>query len=237
MKPLENRWLSTLIACLLCTAQAPAEIHDRIIFGDAASESAHLLTPGRSERITGGLDAPARRLLPPETENWEGRRIAFRLKVDPAHENYVTIRLWGDEVNPNRLVLYVENKQIGYLHLGDIEILDFGTPEPPYNDRFYYNTAVSPGEFVRRVRGATHKGIYGLGLWREELDEKKNAVLLSSPSWTGTYPWLDRKNNIYGIFLTHIDTTAPNPEHFSGFYASPVLALMARRTINPATHK
>ena len=75
--------------------------------------------------------------------------MAFGLKVDPERQSYVTIRLWGDEVNPNRLVLYCEDKQIGYLHLGDVEILDFGTPEPAYNGRFYYNTNPLPMSLTR----------------------------------------------------------------------------------------
>ena len=90
---------------------------------------------------------------------------------------------------------------------------------------------VNRGEFVERVRGGTHNGIYGLGLWREELDGQGRAVLISSPSWAGTYPWIDKTTNVYGIFLTHVDTAKANPDGFSGFYASPVLATMVRQAI------
>lgn len=93
------------------------------------------------------------------------------------------------------------------------------------------SATVHRGEFVERVRGGTHTGIYGLGLWREELDTQGQAVLISSPSWAGTYPWIDRANNIYGIFLTHVDTAKANPDGFSGFTASPILATMTRLAI------
>ncbi len=88
---------------------------------------------------------------------------------------------------------------------------------------------VERGEFVERVRGKTHRGIYGLGEWREELNEQGQAVLISSPSWAGAYPWIDKTNNVYGFFLTHIDVSAANG--FSGFYASPILATMVRQSL------
>jgi hypothetical protein len=30
------------------------------------------------------------------------------------------------------------------------------------------------------------------------------ATLLSSPSWAGAYPWIDKTNGVYGFFLTHV---------------------------------
>lgn len=144
MKRMQNTMAAVLLWGGLCAGHIVYGVQDRIVFGNADSEAAHRLIPGRSEIVSGGLEIPARQLLAPETENWEGGRIAFFLKVDPERQNYVTIRLWGDEVNPNRLVLYCEDKQIGYLHLGDVEILDFGTSEPAYNGRFYYNTNPLP---------------------------------------------------------------------------------------------
>ena len=87
---------------------------------------------------------------------------------------------------------------------------------------------VAKGEFVEKVRGNQLKAIYGLGEWREEVNEKGEATLLSSPSWAGAYPWIDKKNNIYGFFITHI-SQAKNG--FSSFYASPVLSTMVRKML------
>ena len=97
--------------------------------------------------------------------------------------------------------------------------------------------AVRRGEFVERVRGRMHNGIYGLGEWREMLDEQGRAVLISSPSWAGAYPWIDKQTGVYGVFLAHVNVEEARRDEFSGFYASPVLAMMvrevlARRSIN-----
>ncbi|MEY4387872.1 MAG: hypothetical protein RLY20_3155 [Verrucomicrobiota bacterium] len=86
-------------------------------------------------------------------------------------------------------------------------------------------------EFVERVRGNTHTSIYGFGEWREELDAAGNAMLISSPSWAGTYPWVDKKAGVYGVIVAHIDVSKPNPEKFSGFYSSPELAMLTRTIV------
>ncbi|MGD0382019.1 MAG: serine hydrolase domain-containing protein [Thermoguttaceae bacterium] len=90
---------------------------------------------------------------------------------------------------------------------------------------------VKGGEFVQRVRGLKHNGVYGLGEWREQLDQRGNAVLLSSPSWAGAYPWIDKTIGVYGFFIAHVDVEKANKDHFSGFYSSPVLATMVRDTV------
>lgn len=90
---------------------------------------------------------------------------------------------------------------------------------------------VKPAEFVERVRGAKHNGIYGLGEWREQLDAHGDAVLISSPSWAGAYPWIDKTTGVYGVILAHVDGPNIGRDHFSGFYSSPVLAQMVRDAI------
>jgi hypothetical protein len=84
---------------------------------------------------------------------------------------------------------------------------------------------VNPGEFVEKARGSLQKDIYGLGEWREEVNEKREASLISSPSWAGAYPWIDKRNNVYGFFMTHI-TKAKNG--FNSFLSGPVLAMIVR---------
>lgn len=90
------------------------------------------------------------------------------------------------------------------------------------------NAKITNGEFVEKVRGSQHKTIYGLGEWREEVNEKGEATLLSSPSWAGAYPWIDKKNNVYGFFMTHI---SQSKNGFSSFYTSPVLSMMVREML------
>lgn len=80
-------------------------------------------------------------------------------------------------------------------------------------------------EFPQMVRTARHHGVYGLGEWREEVDENGTASLISSPSWAGAYPWIDKRDKVYGFFLTRVNRAK---DGFSSFLASPVLSYMVR---------
>ena len=133
------------IVLILATLHAgAAEPLDTLVIGDPVSEATHALSGGRSEVVAGGLEQPARRLLPLEPNTWEGGRLAFTLAVDPAAAVYLTLRLWGGDVSHDRLLLYVDGRQIGYRHLGDIDILDTGSAEPACPGRFLYVTTPLP---------------------------------------------------------------------------------------------
>jgi len=93
---------------------------------------------------------------------------------------------------------------------------------------------INKGEFVEKARSSSKKDIYGLGEWREETDNRGRAILISSPSWAGAYPWIDKKNHVYGFFLTHI---AWSKNGFNSFLASPVLAIMTRAVIEQSVFK
>ena len=88
-------------------------------------------------------------------------------------------------------------------------------------------------EYVKNTRASNRKDIYGLGEWREETDVKGNAVLISSPGWAGAYPWIDKKNHVYGFFLARV---AEIKNGFNSFYASPVLPLLVRDVLKQANH-
>jgi CubicO group peptidase (beta-lactamase class C family) len=94
------------------------------------------------------------------------------------------------------------------------------------------DASVQAGEYVEKVRALDHNSIYGLGEWREILDGNGEATLISSPSWAGAYPWIDKENNIYGFFLTHVVPRVAKEEGFSSFLASPVLATMTREIVH-----
>lgn len=95
---------------------------------------------------------------------------------------------------------------------------------------------VGPGEFVERVRGSKYEGIYGLGEWREQLDVGGNAVLISSPSWAGTYPWIDKTVGVYGVLIVHVSGPNVGRDHFSGFYSSPALVPMVRVAVTETSN-
>ena len=92
--------------------------------------------------------------------------------------------------------------------------------------------AVPAGAYVEKARGKSHHGIYGLGEWREILDNEDQAVIISSPGWAGAYPWIDKRHNVYGFFLTHVDVAVAGRSGFSSFYASPQLPVMVREILN-----
>ncbi len=122
---------------------------DSVTFGDPASERAHAFEARDAAVFAGALNQPARRLLPVKPASWEGGSMKFVLKVDPARANYATLRLWGSDVTLDCLVLYCEGKQVGYRHLGDIDILDIGGGGPGFPGRFYYTTTPLPEELTR----------------------------------------------------------------------------------------
>ena len=117
---------------------------DRITFGDAASEAGHGLASTSSALTTNRLGEIARILLPAGEPAWDGGRLAFTLAVDPAKQNYATVRLWGSDATVDDLILFCNGKQVGYRHLGDIDLLDIGGGEAAFPGRFIYTTTPLP---------------------------------------------------------------------------------------------
>ncbi|MFV0290927.1 MAG: alpha/beta fold hydrolase [Mangrovibacterium sp.] len=95
------------------------------------------------------------------------------------------------------------------------------------DDHVHY-AQVLAGEYVEKVRASEHKSIYGIGQWREELNDKGEAILMSSPSWAGAYPWIDKTTNTYGFFITHVNVGKANKDGFSSFLSSPVIPYIVR---------
>jgi CubicO group peptidase (beta-lactamase class C family) len=93
---------------------------------------------------------------------------------------------------------------------------------------------VYPGEYVQNERGSNRKDIYGLGEWREEVNATGEPVLISSTSWAGAYPWIDKTNQVYGFFLTRVNVEKASAHGFSSFYSSPVLPMMVRAILAKA---
>jgi CubicO group peptidase (beta-lactamase class C family) len=52
-----------------------------------------------------------------------------------------------------------------------------------------------PGRSDGKVAG------YALGNWCERVSHSSDCLLVSSPGALGTYPWIDRERNVYGIFF------------------------------------
>jgi len=94
---------------------------------------------------------------------------------------------------------------------------------------------VKQPEYVVNSRQNYHNGIYGLGCWREEEDENGKATLISSPGWAGAYPWIDRKNNIYGFIIAKVNEKATK-EGFCSFYGSAAIPIIIRDAVHQVTY-
>lgn len=90
---------------------------------------------------------------------------------------------------------------------------------------------VLPGEYVEKGLGLHHIGIYGLGEWREKVDEQGEAYQISSPGWAGAYPWLNKQDGVYGFFLTHVVGDAARKDGFSPFYNAPALSELTTKLL------
>ncbi len=117
---------------------------DEIIFADANSENGHGLQATNSELTTNSLGETARVLLPAGEPDWEGGRLAFTMTVDPETQNYATVRFWGSDVTVDDLILFCDGKQVGYRHLGDVDLLNIGGGAPEFPGRYFYTTTPLP---------------------------------------------------------------------------------------------
>ncbi|WP_338287257.1 autotransporter-associated beta strand repeat-containing protein [Luteolibacter sp. LG18] len=123
----------------------PAQTVDTVVFGNSTSESAHGLTLGwgpvtpsswvaqaggidpsdpssddPSDVITGALGQTARRFLPrtPYADIYGGEG-SLSMAVDPVKQNYLTVKIWGSDPNPQHyFILNVEDYEVGLRHSG-----------------------------------------------------------------------------------------------------------------------
>jgi len=86
--------------------------------------------------------------------------------------------------------------------------------------------AVIPSDnYTAKAWGQSHNGIYGLGEWRELIDKKSGEVYqVSSPGWAGAYPWINKRDKVYGFFISHVVGSSVKGDGFSSFFGSPVIS-------------
>ena len=139
-----------LLAACAGRAAAAANV-DMLRFGDAGSERQHHLTADQSEAVRGGLGEPARRLLPLSPASFDGGSVSFDLAVDPARQNYLTVKLWGSDrgSQSGRLILYADGLQVGYRHEGDLDVLNQTDDAAEAPGRWVYQTVPLPTSLTR----------------------------------------------------------------------------------------
>lgn len=146
---------NTLAALLLAQSPLPAATNppasatptlDQVCFGHNESEPSHQLTATHSDTIQGGLNEPARRLLPDPAVSWQGGSFSWIMKISPLEQNYLTVKLWGSDKDERsgRLILFANNLQVGYRHEGDHDLLNQTDNDPLAPGRFVYVTVPLP---------------------------------------------------------------------------------------------
>ncbi|MDR3652185.1 MAG: class A beta-lactamase-related serine hydrolase [Paludibacter sp.] len=94
-----------------------------------------------------------------------------------------------------------------------------------------HDARVLAGEYIEKAFGDFHKGIYGFGEWREKVDSNKVAYQISSPGWAGAYPWINKRDSVYGFFITHVQGSAARSDGFSPFYDAAVISKLTSTII------
>lgn len=100
--------------------------------------------------------------------------------------------------------------------------------------------AIPSDNYVMKGLGQSHNGIYGLGEWRELVDKKTgDAFQISSPGWAGAYPWLNKRDKVYGFFIAHVAGSSVKEDGFSSFFGSPVISRTVSEIVkgNPSVVK
>lgn len=118
---------------------------DKLIFGQAASENAHRFSGAFTSSIVGLLGESARVSNPRAPLEGQGGDLTFTMEVDPAEQNYLTVKFSGDDVSNYVSAININGEQIGYLRKGDYEAINMGMSKSLPN-RFYYNTTMLPLE-------------------------------------------------------------------------------------------
>ncbi|MTV36054.1 alpha/beta fold hydrolase [Duganella radicis] len=96
------------------------------------------------------------------------------------------------------------------------------------------HVAVRRGEYVELARQDLRKDIYGLGLWREEVDSSGIPTLMSSPGWAGAYSWLDRQSGVWGVVIAKANVDKALADGYSTFLGSTIYAPMVRAALEEA---
>ncbi|WP_328493166.1 fibronectin type III domain-containing protein [Streptomyces sp. NBC_00414] len=122
---------------------------DLVDFGDPASESAHGLDAPDSAVVDGNAGDRARVAKPLATPGIKTGDLRFTVRVDPLHQNYLTVKFWGGDTSPYKTIAYIDGEQIGYRRSGDYEALNTGTVRP-LPGRFFYATVMLP---LERTKG------------------------------------------------------------------------------------
>ena len=89
---------------------------------------------------------------------WRSGPLKCKLKVDPARRNYITVKLHGSDTSHDHLLMLVDGKAMGQMHLGTYDLLDYEScwprdsdlkkADPEHMGAFTYRTFLLPDQAV-----------------------------------------------------------------------------------------
>nr|WP_133999015.1 Tat pathway signal sequence domain protein [Streptomyces sp. 846.5] len=130
-------------------AGCAARALDTVVFGNAASETAHAVATTLSDSVAGQLGQSARVLNPQTPADFWGGTSAFTMKVDPQVANYVSVKFWGGDYAPAleqgwRLQIFLNGEVLGWLDQGVVDSVDQLDLGPRRPGGFYCHTLPLP---------------------------------------------------------------------------------------------
>lgn len=220
---LQRHLIFAVFFSALLTSHLQAGVLDQVRFGDAGSEREHQLKAESSDVVEGAMGGTARILNPTDPTHWRGGSLAFTIKVDPNLANYVTVKFWGSDharESEQRLCLFIDGKQVGQRHLGEVDMLDIMQPKKKrFPDRFFYKTVPLPMQMTRGKK-AVRLTIEGQGgIWAYAPQAERFQKPMSEPSrglyaaYTHTDPFFaPSENEKQGAAQDYPVRPAPGPE-------------------------
>lgn len=120
---------------------------DVILFGNAKSETEHLFKNGGTVIVKGEMGESARKALPTSPCSRYGGELTFTMEVDPVKQNYISVKLWGEDMYSQTHV-YLDGKRVGYGQNGDYEALN-NCHGGFLSGRFFYCTQLLPLHYTK----------------------------------------------------------------------------------------
>ncbi|MDT0343471.1 fibronectin type III domain-containing protein [Streptomyces litchfieldiae] len=178
---------STAAAAAPGAAAARPDVLDGVVFGDAASEEAHALAAEGTQLVDGPAGGRARTALPLATPGDRGADLRFVLAVDPAEQNHLTLKFWGEDDSEYKTVLFVNGEQASYRGAADYEPINAGT-RGGLPGRYFFATALLP---LASTQGQSEVEI----IVRTYASSPTGTVTAASrrylEAFTHTSPWLE----------------------------------------------
>ncbi|WP_146046271.1 Tat pathway signal protein [Streptomyces cahuitamycinicus] len=116
---------------------------DVVTFGDTASEKNHGFTGTSTTVVDGASGQKARVAQPLAPAGSHLGDLVFTAAVDPARQNYLSLKLWGEDATPYSTVVYVNGEQANYRDNGDYQAISAGTGKA-LEGRFFFATTMLP---------------------------------------------------------------------------------------------